>query len=299
MSHHRVPWSGIVAVLFAMSGVAQTAAPTLEKRSVTIAGVERTYHLHVPRTSLEGRPAPLVLAFHGRGVYGTGPVFAERSGFNVWADKKGFLVVYPDGVERKWLDGGLRKDPRYVKDIEFVEAMIDDVGRRHPVDPKRVYAAGFSNGAAFSYELGVRLAHRIAAVACVGANMSRDTMKEMTAKQEPVSLIQFCGSNDAFCGRPVLAFDYLISYGENRDAWIQHDGCDREGKKISLPVPEASTALPPATVWSHCQNGTEVALVWLEGAVHGWPIPLGRDAGSGTFNPASVIWEFFERHPKR
>ena len=96
----------------------------------------------------------------------------------------------------------------------------------------------------------------------------------MTAKREPVSIIQFCGSNDAFCGRPILAFDYLISYGENRDAWIQYDGCGFDGKKGHLPATEDS-------------------------AVHGWPIPLGGDAGSGIFNPAGVISEFFEKHPKR
>lgn len=287
-----------MAMTFAASGVgfgAPEQGPMLETRTLKIGDVARSYHLYLPRTLTPAKPAPLILAFHGRGREGSGVAFAKTAGLNEAAAPKGFLVAYPDGIAGKWLDGGLTSDPRYGKDVEFAASVIDDVAKRHPIDPKRTFATGFSNGAAFSYLLAIRLSDRIAAIAAVGANMSRDFLKEMKPGGKPVSLLQFVGSNDPFCGRDKLHFDYLISHSENRDAWIRYNGCANGEKRQALPAAPLDHDLPEASVWSG-SAGSEVAIMWLEGAGHGWPIRMAR---GNTLNPSAMICEFFARHAKR
>ena len=49
-----------------------------------------------------------------------------------------------------------------VDDVGFVNAMIDAVDAAYCVDPKRVYAAGFSNGGMLSNRLACELGDRVA-----------------------------------------------------------------------------------------------------------------------------------------
>ena len=71
-------------------------------------GLKRTYHLHIPSSYRESIAAPLVVALHGGG--GNGNKMAQLSGLSLLSDENGFIVVYPDAVERHWNDGrGLSK----------------------------------------------------------------------------------------------------------------------------------------------------------------------------------------------
>jgi polyhydroxybutyrate depolymerase len=73
--------------------------------SIVAGGLERTFRLYVPPSHDRTRPAPLVIALHGGG--GTGAVMEQLTagGLNRLAAREGFVVVYPDGVERHWNDG--------------------------------------------------------------------------------------------------------------------------------------------------------------------------------------------------
>jgi polyhydroxybutyrate depolymerase len=54
---------------------------------------------------------------------------------------------------------------RNVDDVGYLRALLADIGRRIDVDPKRVYATGFSNGAALAHRLACDAADLFAAVA--------------------------------------------------------------------------------------------------------------------------------------
>ena len=105
-----------------------------------------------------------MLVFHGGG--GTGPGTERLTRFTALADREGFLVAFPEGVEKNWNDGreftGSRAHRDHVDDVAFVTALIDAIGRAHAVDPRRVYATGISNGGIFSHYLAAHLsaAHR-------------------------------------------------------------------------------------------------------------------------------------------
>ena len=56
---------------------------------------------------------------------------------------------------------------RTVDDTGFIDALISLLQTRHPIDPDRVYAVGFSNGGMMSMQLACHLSHRIAAFGLV------------------------------------------------------------------------------------------------------------------------------------
>src|SRR5258706_12602767 len=77
------------------------AGPQLESGSITSGGRQRTYRFHLPPAPAEGA-LPLLVALHGR--LGQGKNQEQLSGVAALADREGFAVVYPDGIDRSWAD---------------------------------------------------------------------------------------------------------------------------------------------------------------------------------------------------
>src|SRR5262249_5039227 len=69
--------------------------------TLALGGLTRSYILHRP-PSLSGAPPSLVLAFHGGGD--TAADMEPLTHFDELADKEGFLVVYPQGLDNRWAD---------------------------------------------------------------------------------------------------------------------------------------------------------------------------------------------------
>ena len=102
----------------------------LAPHTIEVDGLTRTYHLHVP-PALGPAPAPLVLVFHGGG--GNGPATERLTRFTALADREGFLVAFPEGVEKNWNDGRefarSRAHRDHVDDVAFVAALLDAIRR--------------------------------------------------------------------------------------------------------------------------------------------------------------------------
>lgn len=143
--------------------------------TVSVDGKSRSYLVHVPQVS-GGGALPAVLNFHGGG--GRAEIVPTTTGMNATADRYGFLAVYPEGTtggivgghpSNTWNAGrccGKAMADR-VDDAAFVEAILDDLQRRFPLDVRRVYATGISNGGMLTYRLACEIADRIAAIAPV------------------------------------------------------------------------------------------------------------------------------------
>ncbi|MBE0609582.1 MAG: hypothetical protein IH609_09390, partial [Dehalococcoidia bacterium] len=106
--------------------------------SVVSSGMGRTYVLYVPPGYDGTAPLPLVLNFHGLGSNGAEQQF--YSGLVPVAEREGFLVASPDGINRAWL-----WNPG-VNDIAFAKDLVAEISRLVCVDADRVYATGMSNG---------------------------------------------------------------------------------------------------------------------------------------------------------
>src|SRR5260370_8384660 len=91
------------------------------------------------------------------------------------AEAEGFLAGYPDGtggMPDRLLPWNAGTCCAYsvinkIDDVGFTLALLADLDARHPVDRRRVYATGLSNGAMMAWRLAVEASGQIAAIAPV------------------------------------------------------------------------------------------------------------------------------------
>src|SRR5260370_6462654 len=143
----------------------------MNRVTLHVGGLMRTYVAHLPIAYTPGRAYPLVLAFHGRGT--TASWMARRTHLNSVADEHHFLVVYPDGYQEQWGDGrGITPSERDgVDDGAFIATLIETLRTQLPIDARRIYATGISNGCVFTFRPGCLPADKIASVAPVSARL--------------------------------------------------------------------------------------------------------------------------------
>lgn len=120
---------------------ASMPAPGLSALSIA---KERDGLLYIP-ANLPPGPAPLVVLLHGAGGAAQG-IMRRLSGV---ADSVGFVVLVPDSRGPTW--DAIRGN--YGPDIAYLDSALKLVFSRVAIDPARVIASGFSDGA--SYALGI------------------------------------------------------------------------------------------------------------------------------------------------
>ena len=262
--------------------------PGDETGKITIQGQQRTYFLHTPKSYRAGQPMPLVLAFHGYGSQGKD--LARATGFSDLADRQGFLIAYPDGLDRRWnvLDGMGSTD-----DVAFASALIEHLTQTRTVEPRRIYAAGVSNGGFLVQRLACGSSQRIAAFASVAATLPQSLQPECHPSA-PVSLLMINGTADQKVPweggqRPYGA---IMSVPSSIQFWQQHNLC-----KTAKPTEQHPSSRVDVTRYPNCQAGSEVELVTLKGAGHVWP--RGGGGANQLLNGSQEIWNFFQRHPHR
>ena len=108
-------------------------------------GRGRDGFVYVP-ASLPPGPAPLVVLLHGAG--GAAQYIMARMS-NV-ADSVGFVVLVPDSRGPTW--DAIRG--AYGPDIAYIDSALKVVFSRVSIDPTRVIASGFSDGASYALALG-------------------------------------------------------------------------------------------------------------------------------------------------
>jgi polyhydroxybutyrate depolymerase len=290
------------AVLHAQAVPASAPATAGEPRTLQAGGVTRRYFLYLPSTWHRGRPAPLVLVFHGGGGRASG--IAPHTGFSRLAEREGFVVAYPQGLNGRWNDG--RGYAATHDDVGFVRTLLDTLERELSIDPRRVYATGISNGAMFAYRLACDLPGVFAAVAPVAGAMPAD-LASACAHTQPVSVLAFQGTADPlmpYTGGGVARRRGRVLSAERSIAfWATTSGCTAAPATTLEPdlVLDGGTRVR-RTVYGGCRDGTAVELYTIEGGGHTWPggPPVSGSVGRVTrdVDATAIIWAFFAQHPK-
>lgn len=84
-----------------------------------------------------------------------------------------------------------------VDDVAFTRAILADLAKRMPIDRRRVYATGFSNGAMMVYRLACEAPDLVAAIAPVSGAMSHSCQPTIR-----VPVVHFHATND-----PVVPYE--------------------------------------------------------------------------------------------
>lgn len=126
----------------------------------------RTYKLHVPPGTADA-PRPMIVMLHG--CTQSADDFAAGTRMNRLADEHGFIVVYPEqaahaNTSKCWNWFKPQDQLRGAGEPSLIAGIVCEVVRRHGADPRRVYVAGLSAGAAMAVVLGETYPELFAAV---------------------------------------------------------------------------------------------------------------------------------------
>jgi polyhydroxybutyrate depolymerase len=292
----------------ACAGAGHPYTPGVNCRVLEVDGHPRRFVAYVPRR----RPAraPVVLMFHGSS--GTGEQFLRISGWREQADATGLVAVFPTGLRYHVLDGDREhatkwngfelagqvdladKPPGYpadapwpADDVGFTDAILADLEAQLPIDERRIFASGFSNGADFAARLAVERSTTFAAAGLVAGGLRT---AQTPARPVPTSLV--VGTLDegvtAQSGVPELPLDpaELLALGpiaSTVDAHLATAGLARH--PFAALRGRRSTALRwPGT------GDPLLRFTVLAGLHHHYPNGNGI---SGGFRAAPEFWKFF------
>ncbi|HWA97701.1 MAG TPA: hypothetical protein VG713_04390 [Pirellulales bacterium] len=212
-------------------------ASALEERTWSVAGLDRTGLVHVPR-SAKTQPTPVVFAFHGHGGSAQGAARMFRF-HESWPEA---MVVYlqgvptpgrltdPEGKRNGWQHSAGDHDDR---DLKLFDTVLAALRAEYKIDDRRLYSTGHSNGGGFTYLLWVHRGDVLAAVAPSAAA----ARALPTAKPKPAMIIG--SENDPLvlwkwqqaCIDFVLKLNQCDSTGE---PW--GDGCTLYASKTGTPL---------------------------------------------------------------
>jgi len=298
-------------------------------RTLTIDGGARTYYVHVPPGLSSSSAAPLVFAFHGGGQTALegGLGFESFAHVRPKSDSSGFVLIEPEGTPALpglspgtldvWNAGNCcelaEQKNDDVDDVGFVAAMIDSVSQALCIDPKRVFATGFSNGGMLAHRLACQLSDRIAAITAVSGGMgNRDldttpvnTLFPCTPGRQ-VPILHIHGTQDAcypFDGGwgplSLLTFEAVMVTIDN---WVARNGCGTGNPTTVLTNGAATCNLYP------CPKAGEVEFCMIDGGGHYWPggddwtaseVVCGSNQGirSADLIANDAFWSWFLEHP--
>ena len=316
----------------ASAATATPAHPVLAPESgsyvftLTFDGTQRDYRLHVPPAAASGKPLPLVLNLHG--ATQNAQLEEITSDMDPNADMNGYLVAYPNGtrISKVLTPDPIAKNAQYgwnagmccglpvtkhINDVGFLLKVISDIAAKTPVDLRRVYMTGISNGGMMAYAMAAEASGHIAAISSVSGQVEIPVIHPTRA----VPTMEFHSVNDPiakFDGTPSANPLDRLSVMQGIDQWVKADGCDKEpttgtaivGAAGSISAGETATPI----TYTHCRSGAEVALWRFTGSGHVWPgsplnmgpkknwILAGVGRGIILVNADETMWQFFEKY---
>lgn len=279
--------------------------------SIMFGGLKRTYLIHIPPSHDKTKSMPLVIALHGGDGTSERMVAHTRGGFNTLADKEGFIVVYPDAIDKHWNDfrNDMLAGVEEIDDLGFISTLINHLVETLNVDPNRVYVTGMSNGAMMTHRLALELSEKITAVATVAGNIPEDQSQSGIVPKRATPVLIISGIDD-----PLMPWDggyvakqprrgKVISVLETIKYWVNYNRCSPAPTITWEPDrdPQDGTRVR-REVYSEGRDGTEVILYAIEGGGHTWPsgypfLPeriIGKT--SKDIDANEVIWNFFKKH---
>lgn len=296
---------------------------TFERREYRNRAGARAYMLHVP-ASAASRPRPMLVMLHG--CTQTATDFAAATQMNRLADAHGLLVVYPEQAaeanrSRCWNWFQANDQVRDAGEPSLIAGIVHDVMARHDVDPRRIFVAGLSAGAAMAVILGETYPELFAGVGVHcglpygSANDIPSAMHAMKGGRGRAAALNGLPSTPASGRRKALqALPTIVFHGDRDHTVQQSNGAEVVRQAIDAYEGAGATALGVSTERAtsplgrsytrtvHADaNGQPRIESWtLHGAGHAWSggsasgsytDPTGPDAS------AEMLRFFLALHP--
>ena len=160
------------------------------------------YRLYVPSQARQTNPRPLIIWLHGGGEGGWAqaqnndlPLIANRGalGFATTSAQKifkGAYVVAPQATDR-WMNNAQMGYTAKLK------SLVDELVKQYPIDARRIYVTGASNGGYMTLDLEIAYPHFFAAAVpvCPGVNGFFTDEQLTGARTTPTWIVQAKSDN--------------------------------------------------------------------------------------------------------
>ncbi|ORX61266.1 alpha/beta-hydrolase [Piromyces finnis] len=213
------------------------------------------------------KPAPLLINFHP--IMGSASQWESGSQTAKAALNDGAVVAFMDGAQgpmgQAWNVGPCCTD---ADDVQYTRAFIKEITQKACIDPKRIYAAGFSMGGGMSNYAGCQLADVIAAAAPSAFDLSKEIVDAGKCKPaRPFPILNFRGTQDNVVmyngglsqvvqGKPIT----FLGAKNNLKEWAKMNGCTGE--------PKQNTPGNNCEMYENCSGGVKVGLCTINGGGH-------------------------------
>jgi polyhydroxybutyrate depolymerase len=265
------------------------------------------------RECLFRRPAidkpALALMFHGTG--GTATFAEDETGWTDLAQREQFAIAYPEGLPPRddrpakfltnppvWHDGSFGPGDFFEEsnDLRFIDELLDRLIAEQGVDPNRVYATGFSNGAGFCFALATHMTRRLRAIAPVAGHC----WVTPPVLDRPMPTIAMFGDAD-----PLIP----LAGGPVRTPW----GWTRVKPSVEQTVSRWARAIGCGD-WETEESSADVSIKrgrgpfefhLIHGLGHHWPGGRGKlsekfgGPKTASIKACQLIWDFFRQCDRR
>jgi polyhydroxybutyrate depolymerase len=260
------------------------------QNDIQVGDTHRQFVTYVPKSAEGAGKLPLLLAFHGAG--GDPRSMMVNTNLPALAEEHRFIAVAPLGLggqdHATWnaMSCCGYAHEAGAADVAFVRQVIALLKKNLPIDPNRIYALGYSNGAMFVQRLAGEMADVFAAVAgYAGYAGARETATSPAllppAPARPIHVLLLHGRMDE-----IVPYDdplgTSLSAPESLRFWAAADGCT--GALETTVVVEGEVTWE---TYGGCKNGKSVGLITVE---HGTHTVLPSVPGNFDTWRTAVLW---------
>ena len=238
-----------------------------------------------PPNFANDKPVPMLINYHQ--IFGSAADWVNDSKIGKVALADGAISIYPDGREtpggqlgQAWNVGPCCTT---ADDVTFTRNFIKALTEQACVDPKRIYAAGWSMGGGMSNYAGCFLADVIAAAAPSAFDLAEEVVAAGKCKPaRPFPVLNFRSTNDGVVNynrttsqiiqsMPITFMGAKETFAE----WAKMDGCTGSPKKMD------NSAGYDCEIYETCQGGAKVGLC-----------SMNIDHNEGN---ANMAWDFLKQ----
>jgi polyhydroxybutyrate depolymerase len=281
----------VASLLVAVAAAPAATAGPVSGDAVIIAthygGKFRDFQLYVAPNVPKLEPVPLLIAMHG--LYSDPQTTEANSGFDAVADSENVALVYPYGLNGGWNAGTCcgKSSAEHVDDVGLLVHVVQLVSALRPIDPQRIYVAGFSNGGMMALRAVCERPDVFAAAVSVAG-----TLQVPCRTGSPVNALLINGTADTtvpYAGSRYSRFlkTPLTSSPVAARTLADRDGCT--SSRVTNP-----SRLYSVRTYAGCAPGSSVQLLAAKGIGHRWPT-LGKDHIDG----GQLAWQYLSAHTLR
>lgn len=196
-------------------------------------GFLRRWWTYIPTSYNPGNKYPLVIGMHGGS--NDAAAFVGDSRWNDAAESYSLIVVFPTAypcplAAMNWIPVPIWNQYTVSPDdapddVSFIQTVIEITKQNYPIDDKKIFATGHSNGAGMTWRLGLDAPEDFTAISPSGYTMGSipDTPLADPVLENPLPVWVFMGRYDALNADAFFKGnwnDLCVSYWSNRDSFI-------------------------------------------------------------------------------